>query len=129
MGFLGPQQDIGDQLNLKRTPMSNFEAEYGKFATSVCALPLRTHTRARGRDCSDFLGGHRRRASLPLATVAADNRSLSGRSQKGEALHARLIVTSWATHRSVTDLKACPPQCAAHVVSTDPRRAACAQLP
>ena len=37
MGFLGPQQDIGDQLNLKRTRMSAFEAEYGKFATSVGA--------------------------------------------------------------------------------------------
>jgi len=34
MGFLGPQQDIGDQLKLEKDPRSNFKAEYGKFATS-----------------------------------------------------------------------------------------------
>lgn len=34
MGFLGPQQDIGDQLKIKQDGRSNFEAVYGKFATS-----------------------------------------------------------------------------------------------
>ncbi len=38
MGFLGPQQDIGDQLKLEKDPRSNFKAEYGKFATSVRGL-------------------------------------------------------------------------------------------
>ena len=40
MGFLGPQQDIGDQLGLEKDPRSNFKATYGKFATSVRTLLL-----------------------------------------------------------------------------------------
>jgi len=34
MGFLGPEDTLGEKLGLKRDARSNFEAEYGKYATS-----------------------------------------------------------------------------------------------
>ncbi len=35
MGFLGPEDSLADQLNLKRSERSNVEAEYGEFKTSA----------------------------------------------------------------------------------------------
>jgi NAD(P)H-dependent glutamate synthase small subunit len=35
MGFLGPEDAIGDQLGVDRDPRSNFLASYGSFATSA----------------------------------------------------------------------------------------------
>ena len=35
MGFLGPEQLIGDQLGVETDPRSNFHAEYGQFTTSL----------------------------------------------------------------------------------------------
>ncbi|MBI1902977.1 MAG: glutamate synthase subunit beta [Planctomycetia bacterium] len=35
MGFLGPEATLADKLGLARDPRSNFQADYGKFATSV----------------------------------------------------------------------------------------------
>ncbi len=35
MGFLGPEDTLGEKLGLKRDPRSNFQAEYGKYATSL----------------------------------------------------------------------------------------------
>ena len=35
MGFLGPEQTVGQMLGLESDPRSNFKAEHGKFATSV----------------------------------------------------------------------------------------------
>ena len=80
MGFLGPQQDIGDQLSLEKDPRSNFKAEYGKFATSVRGLrsPTPNYSLLCVRSCSDVLAWlyeRRRRAYLRLATAVADNRS------------------------------------------------------
>ncbi|MDR3576715.1 MAG: glutamate synthase subunit beta [Anaerolineaceae bacterium] len=35
MGFLGPEDQLLDQLGLERDPHSNVRADYGKFATSI----------------------------------------------------------------------------------------------
>lgn len=35
MGFLGPEQFIVDELELETDPRSNYQADYGKFATSL----------------------------------------------------------------------------------------------
>jgi len=35
MGFLGPEDTISEQLNLKRNSRSNLKAKYGKYATNV----------------------------------------------------------------------------------------------
>ena len=35
MGFLGPEQYLGEQLGLETDPRSNFKAEYGEFATNI----------------------------------------------------------------------------------------------
>lgn len=35
MGFLGPEDTIAEQLNLKRNSRSNLKAKYGKYATNV----------------------------------------------------------------------------------------------
>ncbi len=35
MGFLGPEQMIGEDLGIETDPRSNFQAEYDRFATSV----------------------------------------------------------------------------------------------
>ncbi len=35
MGFLGPEDTLAESLGLERDPRSNFQAEYGRYATSV----------------------------------------------------------------------------------------------
>ncbi len=35
MGFLGPEQLVGEQLGVETDPRSNFQADYGQFATSL----------------------------------------------------------------------------------------------
>ncbi len=35
MGFLGPEDTLAERLGLERDPRSNFEAEYGDYATSL----------------------------------------------------------------------------------------------
>jgi glutamate synthase (NADPH/NADH) small chain len=35
MGFLGPEQYLAQALGLEVDPRSNFEAQHGKFATSI----------------------------------------------------------------------------------------------
>jgi glutamate synthase (NADPH/NADH) small chain len=35
MGFLGPENQLLDQLSVEKDPRSNARAEHGKFATSV----------------------------------------------------------------------------------------------
>ena len=35
MGFLGPENQLLDQLGVEKDPRSNARAEYGKYATSV----------------------------------------------------------------------------------------------
>jgi glutamate synthase (NADPH) small chain len=35
MGFLGPEETVGQQIGLEFDPRSNFKAEYGQFATSI----------------------------------------------------------------------------------------------
>jgi glutamate synthase (NADPH/NADH) small chain len=34
LGFLGPEQEILDQIDVERDPRTNVAAEYGRFATS-----------------------------------------------------------------------------------------------
>jgi NADPH-dependent glutamate synthase beta subunit-like oxidoreductase len=38
MGFLGPEDTLGEKIGLERDPRSNFKAEYGKYATSVAGV-------------------------------------------------------------------------------------------
>ncbi len=35
LGFLGPEKLLADQLGIKLDPRSNFQADYGKYATSI----------------------------------------------------------------------------------------------
>jgi NADPH-dependent glutamate synthase beta subunit-like oxidoreductase len=35
LGFLGPEADVAEDIDLERDGRSNFKAEYGRFATSV----------------------------------------------------------------------------------------------
>ena len=35
MGFLGPEHAVADMLGLEYDPRSNYQAEHGKFRTSV----------------------------------------------------------------------------------------------
>ena len=35
MGFLGPEHNVSDLLGLDYDPRSNYEAEHGRYATSV----------------------------------------------------------------------------------------------
>jgi glutamate synthase (NADPH/NADH) small chain len=72
MGFLGPEDEILNQLKVDRDERSNAKAEYGKFATSVpgvfAAGDARrgqslvvwaiNEGRAAARECDRFLMGH-----------------------------------------------------------------------
>ncbi|MEX1232957.1 MAG: glutamate synthase subunit beta [Planctomycetaceae bacterium] len=72
LGFLGPEQKIAEELGLATDPRSNFQAEYGRFATSIekvfAAGDCRrgqslivwaiNEGRAAARECDRYLMGH-----------------------------------------------------------------------
>ncbi|MDA0835582.1 MAG: glutamate synthase subunit beta [Planctomycetota bacterium] len=72
LGFLGPEQKIAEELGLATDPRSNYQAEYGRFATSIdkvfAAGDCRrgqslvvwaiNEGRAAARECDRYLIGH-----------------------------------------------------------------------
>jgi len=121
MGFLGPQQEIGEQLGappcdccgsatlfaktalrlrtgLEKDQRSNFKAAYGKFATSEEGVYAAGDCRYVNSHYACSFSSHKQRGScaeLFRVVAGAASRWWCGPSQRGAARPARSTATSW----------------------------------